>query len=79
MGASVTTEQIETLRKEDHAFILFFDNDKAGKEVRTKVHKKCRLFNPIYTVVNYCGCKDPAEIVEKGRLRLALSSIRKMA
>ena len=77
MGAMVTQAQIETLRKEDHSFILFFDNDKAGKEVRDKIRKECGAFNPLYVIRKYWGCKDPAELVEQNKLKLALSSMRR--
>lgn len=79
MGSEVTKAQISTIRKAPHKFILFFDNDKAGRKLRDVINKECGVFSELYVVTNYCGLNDPAEIVAKGCLRAALQSIRKMS
>ncbi|RLG67815.1 hypothetical protein DRN93_03860 [archaeon] len=76
MGAEVTESQISTLRKSDKAFILFFDNDKAGRKLRDQIIKKCGVFNDLYAVTDYCHCKDPAQLAERGLLGKALRSVK---
>jgi DNA primase len=71
-------DQIKTIKKLIKPIVLFFDNDKAGKEIKEKIIDECKLFNDIYAVTDYSDLKDPAEIVEFGKLNEALSSIQKI-
>jgi 5S rRNA maturation endonuclease (ribonuclease M5) len=72
-----TTAQLSAIRKLNRKVVLFFDNDEAGKRIRQKAKKQLLNFLPLYYVSDYCGCKDPAEIVEKGKIKKALKSIKK--
>jgi len=72
-----TTAQLSTIRKLNRKVVLFFDNDETGKRIRQKAKRQLLNFLPLYYVSNYCGCKDPAEIVEKGKIKQALKSIKK--
>lgn len=71
-------DQIKTIKKLIKPIVLFFDNDKAGNEIKDKIIDECKFFNDIYAVTDYSGLKDPAEIVEFGKLNEALSSIQKI-
>ena len=71
-------DQIKTIRKLIKPIVLFFDNDKAGNEIKEKIIDECKFFNDIYAVTDYSGLKDPAEIVELNKLNEALSSIQKI-
>lgn len=58
--------------------ILFFDNDVVGKEMKSKFIMYAGGIVPLYEVRNYFGCKDPAELYEKGLLEKAIKSIRRV-
>lgn len=77
-GASITFEQCVTLRRSNYNFILFFDNDDAGKEATEKIIRECKAFNTLYRVENYYGVKDPAEAVEKNLIREVLKTIKQV-
>lgn len=57
--------------------VLFFDNDKSGLEMRDKVFRRLGASVHLYYVKDYCGCKDPAEVVEQGKLKAVLKSLSK--
>lgn len=75
---SLTKKQIQRLRQINQPLVLFFDNDKAGQSMQQQIIDTCSLFNELYAVNEYSGCKDPAEIVEKKKLRPAILSITKI-
>jgi len=67
--------QIETLKKLPNALVLFFDDDESGRNFFNKVVREVIKVVDVYYVRDYFGCKDPAELYEKGLLDKALQSI----
>jgi 5S rRNA maturation endonuclease (ribonuclease M5) len=67
MGASISREQLKTLEGiRNNPIILFYDNDEAGHKATNKILSHLRGVVPnIFKVVNYAGCKDPAEMCDK--------------
>ncbi len=57
---------------------LFFDNDDVGRRMTEKAIRCLGSNLPLWMITDYCGCKDPAEIIEKGLLKEALKSISKI-
>jgi len=74
-----TKAQFEYIQKNFYSIpvILFFDNDKAGVEMKRKAIRYLAGMD-LFEVSDYCGCKDPAEIIEKNLIRQALQSIKKL-
>ena len=75
---SPTNKQIDSLASLKVKLLFFFDNDKPGEEIKRKIIRKLSGVLPLYEVTDYCGCKDPAELVEKKKVRKALRSIKKI-
>lgn len=76
MGATITKPQLSFLSQFDFKFILFFDNDRAGKEATSKVIKGLP-YKKLYYVSEYFGFKDPAEVIENKYLEEVVKSIKK--
>jgi DNA primase len=80
MGAAVSSEQIRAIQASGHPILLFFDDDEAGYAATAKIINRCKQVVPgLFRVKDYQGCKDPAELVEKGLLGEALKSIEHFA
>jgi len=79
MGASISKEQLKTLEGiRNNPIVLFFDDDQAGKTATDKVLKHIKGVVPnIYRVMNYAGCKDPAEMCDKGVIAEAFKQLDK--
>lgn len=78
MGASLAEKQVRAIQALKNPLLLFFDNDEAGMLAKMKILKKVKPFNPnIKCVTDYAGCKDPAEMVERGVLRRAFITLDK--
>ncbi|MGQ9570670.1 MAG: toprim domain-containing protein, partial [Thermodesulfovibrionales bacterium] len=77
MGTGITKEQIATLAAVNHPLIFFFDNDKAGHELFTLLHKKLNGLTPHYFIKNYFGCKDAGQAVEENKIRPILQTLTK--
>ena len=77
MGAVLTDTQINTVKKLKNPICLFFDNDNEGHRAAKKVKDELKDTHTIYEVKDYCGMKDPAEAVEKRKIRSILKSILK--
>lgn len=73
MGSSVAQKQLETISQLAMPIIIFFDNDRAGKEGMTKILKNVGKRRCI-TIANFYGCKDPAEAVERNLITKILQS-----
>lgn len=76
MGVGITKEQMDTLSAVTNPLIFFFDDDKAGRDLKEKLHKKLKGLTTHYEVVDYYKHKDAGEIVEHNVLRRALVSIK---
>jgi len=76
MGVGVTKEQIDTLSNVSNPLIFFFDNDKAGMDLKEKLHKKLKGLTTHYEVTDYCGHKDAGEILDAGHIWKAIASIK---
>ena len=79
MGATLSKAQLETLQKYNKPITLFMDNDCAGEGGAKQIYNAMKGLVPIYKVMNYYGCKDPAELYEKGLLEKAMSSVELLA
>ena len=75
---TVSIDQLLALRDRHKGYILFFDNDEQGQRFIKKAKKYLRGFTTLFKVYNYIGCKDAAELVEKGLIIKALKSIKKL-
>lgn len=77
-----TNAQLHYIRNfataESIKLILFFDNDEAGEKMKQKAIKILGATCELYFISDYCGCKDPAELVEKRLIKKALYSIKKI-
>lgn len=77
MGASITDSQIVSIKSIPYKILLFFDNDKAGKQAMDKVISECSsVVKALFYISDYYGAKDPAEAVEKGIIKKVLSSAK---
>ena len=77
MGTGITGEQIKTLSGISMPLVFFFDNDKAGIELKEKLFQKMKGLMPMYEVKNYFGCKDAGQICNSNLLKKVLGSIDK--
>lgn len=75
IGASITLQQVYTIRDSNRPVVLFFDKDKAGQEAAQNLYLKCKGLFPIYQISNYYNCKDAGEAVEKKLIKQVLKSI----
>jgi len=78
MGVGITDAQIATLAAVTLPLIFFFDNDKAGQDLKEMLHIKLRGLTQHYHVVNYFGCHDAGEAIEQDKLRTILSTVTKL-
>lgn len=78
LGANVTEAQIFNLQQVTNPVILFFDNDKAGKDTTNKLIKKLKGLMPLYKVTNYYGEKDIRDLIKHKKINKALSSIKRI-
>lgn len=73
-----TRQMIDKLRDLRKKVILFLDNDETGRNIKRKLIYSLSGIVKLYEVRNYAGCKDPAEMYEKGLLEEAFKSIKKI-
>jgi DNA primase len=78
MGVGITREQIATLAAVSNPLVFFFDNDKAGMDLKEKLHKRLLGLSRHYHITNYLNCKDAGEAVEHNLIRAVLASIKQM-
>ena len=79
MGVALSKDQIRQIQGSKNPVILFFDNDEAGQLATEKLRRKLvKVIQGVYRVTDYCGCKDPDEIVRGGHLAQALKSIEQI-
>lgn len=79
MGSQLTRLQLRKLADHNMPVLLFLDNDKAGESAMRIIIDKLKGFVPIYKVRNYLGMKDPAEIVQSGKIKESLKIVDKVA
>ena len=77
MGAGITPAQINTLASVSNPLVFFFDNDKAGHDLKEKLHRALHNLSPHFEITDYRGCNDAGKSVETGRLREVLGSVTK--
>jgi 5S rRNA maturation endonuclease (ribonuclease M5) len=78
MGASLSLNQIETLKNYNCNYILFFDNDEAGMKAKNKIIKALYNTHNLFEINDYMGCKDPAEVVEKNLIKKVIKRLDKV-
>jgi 5S rRNA maturation endonuclease (ribonuclease M5) len=78
MGVGITREQIATLAAVQNPLLFFFDNDKAGMDLKNRLHMKLCGLSRHYAIMNYFKCKDAGEIVERNLTHAVLASMKKM-
>lgn len=76
MGASLSKAQVKKVQGARHPVLMFFDGDEAGKLTTEKMQKKLvKVIEGVFKVTDYCGCKDPDELIQRRLLKRALGSI----
>lgn len=78
MGVGVSAEQIATLAAVQHPIVFFLDNDKAGRDLKDKLHSKLKGMSPHYEIFHYFGCKDAGEAVETNKIRAVLATVKRI-
>ncbi len=76
LSATITKRQMSVLQTFAKGIVLFFDNDKSGRDASYRIIRKHRDVVPIARVYDYAGCKDPAEMVQEGVIEQAIRSVR---
>ncbi len=74
LGSSIGKKQMEYLKKVTLPIIMFFDDDAAGRTATEKVAIAMNKLTPLYYIKNYYRCNDPAELIQRNRLKLALKT-----
>ena len=77
MGVGVTLQQISTLANISNPIIFFFDNDKAGHDLKERLHKTLKGLSPHYEITNYGRHKDAGDAVAGNELGKILASVQK--
>lgn len=77
MGAGITQQQIKTLSNITNPVGFFLDNDKAGIQLKERLHRKLKGLMPHYEITNYYQCKDAGEAVETGKIGMVLTSFKR--
>ena len=67
--------QLSAVEKVSNPVVLFLDNDESGNYFFSKLAERLKKINEVYYVKDYFGCKDPAELYEKGLLAKSLKTI----
>lgn len=79
MGVALSPDQIKEIQGSKNPVVLFFDNDEAGYLALEKLRRKLvNVIQGVYVIRDYGGCKDPDEIVQKGKLAQALKSMEQI-
>lgn len=76
MGVGITPAQVETLASVRTPIVFFFDDDKAGHDLKYKLHQTLRGLTRHYHVTDYKGGKDAGAVCTQGNLRAVLRSVQ---
>lgn len=74
LGSSIAKKQMEYLKRVSVPIVLFFDDDEAGRKATQNVAVAMNKLTPLYYIRNYYRCNDPADLIKKGKLKLALKT-----
>lgn len=77
MGASISAAQIRSVAALTNRVVVYMDDDEAGRLAEARLLSSLKGFVPLCRVRDHCGCKDPAEAVQRGRLARVLKTIDK--
>lgn len=74
LGSSIAKRQMGYLKRVSVPIVLFFDDDEAGRKAIQTVAVAMNKLTPLYHIRDYYRCNDPAELIQKGRLKMALKT-----